>query len=54
VPERYGRGTEHLSEEIHAHAAQLRRIALSRKKTDRRDAYWIARALASGIYPQPV
>jgi transposase len=35
-------------------AAQLRMIASSRKKTDRRDAYWIARALASGMYPQPV
>lgn len=35
-------------------AAQLRMIAASRKKTDRRDAYWIAKALASGMYPQPV
>jgi len=35
-------------------AAQLRMIASSRKKTDRRDAYWIGRALASGMYPQPV
>jgi len=34
-------------------AAQLRMIASSRKKTDRRDAYWIGRALASGMYPQP-
>jgi hypothetical protein len=29
-------------------------IASSRKKTDRRDAYWIARALQSGMYPHPV
>src|SRR5215469_948611 len=29
-------------------------IAASRKKTDRRDAYWIAKALGSGMYPQPV
>ena len=28
---------------------QLRMIASSRKKTDRRDAYWIARALQSGM-----
>jgi transposase len=35
-------------------AAQLRMIAASRKKTDRRDAYWIAKALGSGMYPQPV
>ena len=35
-------------------AHQLRMIAASRKKTDRRDAYWIARALQSGMYPHPV
>jgi transposase len=35
-------------------AAQLRMIAASRKKTDRRDAYWIARALATGMHPHPV
>ncbi len=35
-------------------AAQLRMIAASRKKTDRRDAYWIAKALGSGMYPHPV
>jgi transposase len=35
-------------------AAHLRMIAASRKKTDRRDAYWIAKALASGMHPQPV
>src|SRR5262249_37559796 len=35
-------------------AAQLRMIAASRKKTDRRDAYWIAKALQSGMYPHPV
>jgi transposase len=35
-------------------AAQLRMIAASRKKTDRRDAYWLGRALASGMYPHPV
>jgi transposase len=35
-------------------AAQLRMIAASRKKTDRRDAFWIAKALASGMYPHPV
>lgn len=29
-------------------------IAASRKKTDRRDAYWIAKALHSGMYPHPV
>jgi hypothetical protein len=35
-------------------AHQLRMIAASRKKTDRRDAYWIAKALHSGMYPHPV
>jgi hypothetical protein len=35
-------------------AAPLRMIAASRKKTDRRDAYWIAKALQSGMYPHPV
>jgi transposase len=35
-------------------AEQLRMIAASRKKSDRRDAYWIAQALQSGMYPHPV
>ena len=35
-------------------AQPLRMIAASRKKTDRRDAYWIAKALQSGMYPHPV
>lgn len=35
-------------------AYQLRMIAASRKKTDRRDAYWIARALQADMYPHPV
>ena len=35
-------------------AQSLRMIAASRKKTDRRDAYWIAKALQSGMYPHPV
>ena len=35
-------------------AHQLRMIASSRKKTDRRDAYWIARALQAGMHPHPV
>ena len=35
-------------------AQQLRMIAASRKKTDRRDAYWLAKALQSGMYPHPV
>ena len=35
-------------------AYQLRMIAASRQKTDRRDAYWIAKALQSGMYPHPV
>ena len=33
---------------------QLRMIAASRKKTDRRDAWWIARALHAGMHPPPV
>jgi transposase len=32
----------------------LRMIASSRKKTDRRDAYWIAKALQTGMTPTPV
>lgn len=32
----------------------LRMIAASRKKTDRRDAYWIAKALQTGMTPHPV
>ncbi|MBN2361378.1 MAG: transposase, partial [Deltaproteobacteria bacterium] len=32
-------------------AHHLRMIASSRKKTDRRDAYWIAKALQSGMMP---
>jgi transposase len=35
-------------------AQQLRMIAASRKKTDRRDAYWIAKALQTGMHPHPV
>lgn len=35
-------------------AAHLRMIAASRKKTDKRDAYWIARALQTGMTPHPV
>jgi transposase len=35
-------------------AQHLRMIASSRKKTDRRDAYWIARALQTGMTPHPV
>ena len=35
-------------------AAHLRVIAASRKKTDRRDAYWIARSLQTGMTPHPV
>jgi transposase len=35
-------------------AQQLRMIAASRKKTDRRDAYWLAKALHSGMHPHPV
>ena len=35
-------------------AAQLRMIAASRQKTDRRDACWIARALQTGLHsPEP-
>jgi transposase len=43
-------GTKILSFNAH----QLRMIAASRKKTDRRDAYSIAKALQSGMYPHPV
>ena len=43
-------GTRILSFNAH----QLRMIAASRKKTGRRDAYWIAKALQSGMYPHPV
>jgi len=35
-------------------AQQLRMISSSRKKSDRRDAYWLARALQTGMYPHPV
>jgi transposase len=35
-------------------AAHLRMIAASRTKTDRRDAYWIARALQTGMTPHEV
>ena len=35
-------------------AQHLRMIAASRKKTDRRDAYWIAKALQAEMYPSPV
>ena len=35
-------------------AQHLRMIASSRKKTDRRDAYWIAKALQTGMMPHPV
>lgn len=35
-------------------AAHLRMIAASRKKTDKRDAYWIARTLQTGMTPHPV
>lgn len=35
-------------------AAHLRMIAASRKKTDKRDSYWIARALQTGMKPHPV
>ena len=45
-----GAGVEILS----FNAYQLRMIASSRKKTDRRDAYWIARALQTGMYSHPV
>jgi transposase len=43
-------GTERRS----CNAHQLRMIAASRKTTDRRDAFWIAKALQSGMSPQPV
>ena len=45
-----GAGVEILSFNAH----QLRMISASRKKTDRRDAYWIARALQTGMHPHPV
>ena len=35
-------------------AHHLRMIAASRKKSDRRDAYWIAKALQTGMTPTPV
>lgn len=35
-------------------AGHLRMIAASRKKTDARDAYWIAKALQTGMTPHPV
>ena len=35
-------------------AQQLRMIAASRKKTDKRDSYWIAKALQTGMTPTPV
>lgn len=35
-------------------AYQMRMIASSRKKTDKRDAYWIAKALQTGMMPHPV
>jgi transposase len=35
-------------------AYQLRMISSSRKKTDRRDAYWIAKCLQTGMMPHPV
>jgi transposase len=43
-------GTRILSFNAH----HLRMIASSRKKTDRRDAYWIAKALQTGMTPTPV
>jgi transposase len=45
-----GAGVEIFSFNAH----QLRRIASLRKKTDRRDAYWIARALQTRMHPHPV
>lgn len=45
-----GTGTRILS----FNAWQLRMIASSRKKTDKRDAYWIAKALCTGMMPTPV
>src|SRR4030095_2371488 len=35
-------------------AWHLRMIASSRRKTDRRDAYWVAKALQTGMTPTPV
>ncbi len=35
-------------------AHQLRMISASRKKTDKRDSYWIAKALQTGMMPHPV
>jgi transposase len=35
-------------------AAQLRVIASSRKKTDKRDAFWLAKCLQTGMMPHPV
>ncbi len=35
-------------------AQHLRMIASSRKKTDKRDAYWIAKVLQTGMTPHPV
>ncbi len=35
-------------------AYHLRMIASSRKKTDRRDAFWLAKALQTGMTPTPV
>jgi hypothetical protein len=35
-------------------AQQLGMIAASRKKTDRRDAYGLAKALHAGMYPHPI
>jgi len=35
-------------------AHHLRMIAASRKKTDKRDAYWLAKALQTGMTPHPV
>ncbi len=35
-------------------AQQLRVIAASRKKTDKRDAFWLAKALQTGMTPLPV
>lgn len=35
-------------------AQHMRMIAASRKKTDRRDAFWLAKALQTGMTPHPV
>lgn len=35
-------------------AWHLRMVAASRKKTDRRDAYWLAKILQTGMMPHPV